>query len=82
MLGGAHSAGIHRVHRTQEGCLVIADISGFTDDLQKSEPEHAEETFSALLSLLVEQTRSPLEVIDLERDAVFSYPPQVSIQQG
>ncbi len=66
----------------QEGCLVIYDISGFTGFLQHSELEHAQETLTALLNLLVDQIQSPLEVIDLEGDAVFSYAPQVSIEQG
>ncbi len=66
----------------QEGCLVISDISGFTGFLQQSELEHAQETLSALLNLLVEHTRSPLQVVDLEGDAVFAYAPEVSIEQG
>lgn len=66
----------------QEGCLVISDISGFTGYLQDSELAHAQETLSALLNLLVEHTQSPLEVVDLEGDAVFSYAPEVSLDQG
>lgn len=66
----------------KEGCLVISDISGFTGFLQDSELTHAQETLSALLNLLVEHTRSPLHVVDLEGDAVFAYAPEVSIEQG
>ncbi len=66
----------------KEGCLVIADISGFTSYLQESELEHAQGTLTALLDLLVKQIHSPLEVVDLEGDAVFSYAPEVTIDQG
>lgn len=65
-----------------EGLLVISDITGFTSFLKDSELPHARETLRALLNLLVEHTRSPLEVVDLEGDAVFSYAPEVSIEQG
>lgn len=66
----------------KEGCLLIADISGFTSYLQESELEHAQGTLTALLDLLVKQIHSPLEVVDLEGDAVFSYAPEVTIDQG
>lgn len=66
----------------KEACLVISDISGFTGYLRDSELTHAHDTLSALLNLLVEHTRSPLQVVDLEGDAVFSYAPEISIEQG
>lgn len=55
------------------GFLLIADISGYTNFLNVSELEHAQQTLTDLLELLVEQTRPPLVVTQLEGDAIFSY---------
>ncbi len=55
------------------GPILIADITGYSRFLNESELVHAEQTLSALLELLVEQTRPPLIVSKLEGDAVFSY---------
>lgn len=57
----------------QEGYLLIADISGYTLYLSESELEHAEQTLTALLEVLVEHTRPPLIISRLEGDAVISY---------
>jgi len=43
--------------KTHEGYLLIADITGYTRYLSESELEHAQETLTALLELLVENTR-------------------------
>jgi hypothetical protein len=56
-----------------EGCLLIADISGYTTYLNKSELDHAEKTLTAILELLVDQTQPPLVISRLEGDAVISY---------
>jgi hypothetical protein len=55
------------------GFILIADITGYTSYLSRSELEHAQGTLSDLLGLLVEGTRSPLVVAQLEGDAVLSY---------
>ncbi len=55
------------------GPILIADITGYSRFLNESELVHAEQTLSALLELLVQQTRPPLVVSKLEGDAVFSY---------
>jgi hypothetical protein len=59
--------------KTYEGYLFIADITGYTHYLSESELEHAQETLSALLELLVENTRPPLIISRLAGDAVISY---------
>jgi uncharacterized protein YndB with AHSA1/START domain len=59
--------------RTHEGYLLIADITGYTRYLTESELEHAQETLTALLELLVENTRPPLVISRLAGDAVISY---------
>ncbi|MES0361964.1 MAG: DUF2652 domain-containing protein [Anaerolineales bacterium] len=59
--------------KTYEGYLLIADITGYTRYLSESELEHAQETLTALLELLVEKTRPPLVISRLAGDAVISY---------
>lgn len=56
-----------------KGFLLISDISGYTMYLNDSELEHAQETLTALLELLVDSTRPPLVISRLEGDAVISY---------
>lgn len=65
-----------------EGCLLISDITGYTTYLNESELEHARDSLGSLLELLIEHTRAPLVLIDLEGDAVFSYAPAGSFRQG
>ena len=59
--------------KTHEGYLLIADITGYTQYLSESELEHAQDTLTAILKLLVENTRSPLVISRLAGDAVISY---------
>ena len=66
----------------QEGFLVLSDITGYSTYLNESELEHARESLTDLLNLLIERTRSPLEIFKLEGDAVFSYAPEGSFIQG
>jgi hypothetical protein len=58
---------------TYEGYFLIADITGYTRYLSESELEHAQDTLTALLELLVENTRPPLVISRLAGDAVISY---------
>lgn len=67
---------------TQHGYLVIADISGYTSFVAKTELEHSHEILSELLGLLVE-TFKPLMVLSkLEGDAVFAYASEERITRG
>lgn len=59
--------------KTVEGFLLIADITGYTWYLSESELEHAQDTLTELLELLVDQTRPPLVISRLAGDAVLSY---------
>jgi uncharacterized protein YndB with AHSA1/START domain len=65
-----------------KGYLLIADISGYTIYLNESELEHAEQTLTALLEMLVEHTRPPLIISRLEGDAVISYGLQDTFFKG
>lgn len=55
------------------GFFLIADITGYTMYLSESELEHALQTLTDLLELVVDQTRPPLILAQLEGDAVLSY---------
>ena len=59
--------------QTQQGYLLVADITGYTMFLSKSELVHAEEILAKLLELLVRHTRPPLRISRLAGDAVISY---------
>lgn len=67
---------------SQDGYLLIADITGYTAFLRESELEHAKDSLRSLLDLLIEYTKPPLLISRLEGDAVISYAPEVSFQQG
>lgn len=58
---------------TQQGYFLIADITGYTHYLSESELDHAQQTLTALLNLLIEHTRPPLIISRLAGDAVISY---------
>jgi uncharacterized protein YndB with AHSA1/START domain len=55
------------------GFLLIADITGYTAYLSESELDHAQGTLTALLEVLLDQTRPPLVLSRLAGDAVISY---------
>ena len=57
---------------TQHGYLVIADISGYTSFVAKTELEHSHEILSELLGLLVEKIKPLMILSKLEGDAVFA----------
>ena len=59
--------------KTQMGYLVLADISGYTSFVAKTEIEHAEKAISILLGTIIERMDDKLTIVKLEGDAVFSY---------
>lgn len=67
---------------TQQGFLIISDITGYSKYVHESELEHARDSLSALLNLLIHHTQSPLVLSKLEGDAVFSYAPVGGFLQG
>src|SRR3972149_2782867 len=58
---------------TKHGYFIIADISGYTSFVAKTELEHSHEILSELLELLVSRFQPTLTVSKLEGDAVFAY---------
>jgi uncharacterized protein YndB with AHSA1/START domain len=70
------------MHDSITGYLLVADISGYTAYLSESEMDHARDTLTSLLEVLVDRTRPPLVVSKLEGDAVLSYTPDAGILTG
>ena len=67
---------------TQQGFLIISDITGYSKYLHESELEHARDSLTSLLNLLIKHTQSPLVLSKLEGDAVFSSAPAGGFLQG
>jgi class 3 adenylate cyclase len=58
--------------RPQQGCLLLADISGYTAYLVGSELEHAHDVLADLTDTLVRSlTAAAFRVNEIEGDAVF-----------
>ena len=53
--------------------FVLADISGYTSFVAKTELEHSHEILTELLELLVENIKPLMTISKLEGDAVFAY---------
>lgn len=68
--------------RTQHGTLVLADISGFTAFLARSELEHAHDILLELLQLVVARLKPSLTVAEIEGDAVFAFAPESTFPRG
>jgi uncharacterized protein YndB with AHSA1/START domain len=67
---------------TQHGYLVIADISGFTSFVAKTELEHSQAILTELLELLMEKFQPLMTISKLEGDAVFAYAPEAMFARG
>jgi len=67
---------------TQHGYLVIADISGYTSFVAKTELEHSHAILSELLELLVSRFQPTMTVANLEGDAVFANAPAEVFVRG
>jgi hypothetical protein len=58
---------------TERGFLVLADISGFTAFVTTTELEHGPPIIAELLEAVIERLSPPLEVQEVEGDAVFAF---------
>jgi len=67
---------------TQHGYFVIADISGYTSYVAKTELEHSHEILSELLNLLVDKFAPLMVISKLEGDAVFAYAAESAFARG
>ncbi|MBI4277699.1 MAG: DUF2652 domain-containing protein [Armatimonadetes bacterium] len=59
----------------QRGCLVLADIAGYSEYLSGVELTHCQDVLADLVGTIVAQTRGSLRLAKLEGDAVFCYGP-------
>jgi hypothetical protein len=67
---------------TQHGYLVLADISGYTSFVAKTELEHSHEILTELLELLIEKFKPLMTISKLEGDAVFAYVDEGKVKRG
>lgn len=67
---------------TQHGFLVIADISGYTSFMAKTELEHSQQILAELLELLMEKFQPLMTISKLEGDAIFAYAPGPVFSRG
>jgi hypothetical protein len=68
--------------KIQTGYLVLADISGYTSFVAKTEIEHADMALSFLLETIIEKLSSLLIISKLEGDAVFAYLEESKLQEA
>jgi len=69
-----HSApSIATVGGTRHGCLVIADIGGYTRYLTGVELEHSTDVLADLLQTVVDALEPNFRIAKIEGDAVFAY---------
>lgn len=66
---------------TQHGFLLIADITGYTMFLTKSELEHAQGILDSLLKSVLTEIKAPLALSNLQGDAVLAYLPASKLPQ-
>ena len=64
---------------TKHGFLVLADISGFTAFVTATELEHGPPIIAALLEEVIARISPPLEVLEVEGDAVFALGPHGTV---
>lgn len=57
---------------TEDGMLVLADISGFTAFVTATELEHGPPIIAELLGEVIQRLSPPLEIQEVEGDAVFA----------
>jgi hypothetical protein len=59
----------------EEGVLVLADISGFTEFVTATEIEHGPPIIAELLETVIGRISPPLQIQEVEGDAVFALAP-------
>ncbi len=68
-----------RLAAAERGCLVIADISGYTRYLMGTELEHAQDVLADLMETVATALQPILRLSKLEGDAAFAYAPASGI---
>jgi Protein of unknown function (DUF2652) len=68
-------------NRTEDGVLVLADISGYTEFVTGTELEHGPAIIAELLGQVMRQLSPPLEIQEVEGDAVFAVGPDRIVER-
>jgi len=68
--------------RAEAGFLILADISGFTAFVAGTELEHGAQVTGVLLEAVMRRLSPPLEIQELEGDAVFAIGPDGALPDG
>ena len=68
--------------KTQHGYLILADISGYSSFVARSELEHAHDILSELLEVLIKRLAAVFTVSKLEGDAIFAYASDEKLTRG
>jgi len=68
--------------KTQKGYLILADISGYSSFVAKSELEHAHDILSELLELVLKHITTIFTLSKLEGDAIFAYASEDKLMRG
>ncbi len=68
--------------KTQHGYLILADISGYSSFVARSELEHAHDILSELLELILKHITTIFTLSKLEGDAIFAYAPEEKMKRG
>jgi hypothetical protein len=66
---------------TQQGFLLIADITGYTMFLTRSELEHAQGILDALFKSIFAEIKPPIILSNLQGDAALTYLPDANLPQ-
>ena len=64
------------------GFLLLADISGYTSFLSRTELDHAHEIVSEFVELIVSRLTSVFDIVKLEGDAVFAHIPLGTLERN
>lgn len=67
------------LQQSTRGCLLIADITGYTDYLRDTELEHAQDVLADLLETIIAGIEPPFTLSKLEGDAAFAYVPSKAV---
>lgn len=64
---------------TQQGCLLFADITGYTRYINETEITHAQDVVADLIETMVEVITPTFELSRIEGDAAFAFAPSGSV---
>lgn len=68
--------------KVEHGYIVLADLSGFTPFMEKTEIAHSVVILQGLMEQVIKRFSSLLTIAEVEGDAVFGYAPDSRITRG